>query len=254
MAIPNLIQCGGIGDNATDNAAALATFLDQASRAGIGFIPPGAFRYSSGFRIDWSIGQPTMAGGGMAGLRLYGSGPFSTCLCYTGDGDNAMSFIGAPGQGDALVLEGFQLLPPGGNQVSAIALFSNSRARLRDIWTYGGENGLWITNSFAVDINALKIVATEGDSGAIAFDGDNSANNTTIRGCSLFANAGPAISIPNATTVLIDGNDIEGNGAGWSINAQSGSVRGNHCERNNGGYSIGGGIAVAPTDNFIADA
>lgn len=237
MTIPNLIDCGGVGDDITDNTAngTVAAFIAAAQAAGVGYIPPGRFRHQ-GFYFT----QP---------VRIFGDGMFAAHLRLIGNPNNVFSFVLPPGPGNpgaySVILEDLDLLPAAATQLNAVGLFNTPRYVLNRVKVYGGQNGVWSANSFAGMIDQCVLTSISGS--AISYDNDWSANGASVTRNSIFG-CGSGVTVPNATVFALRDNDIEGNTGGqFSIVAQHGMIEGNHCE--GGGYNASGGITLG--SNFL---
>lgn len=125
-------EFGGVGDDSTDNTAALSAFRDEiVSRGIMGFIPKGIYRYTAS--PDWWV----------QGLNLEGDGSENTVLKYSGS-TNAMN-IATPSAGQgfkyAIKMKGFRV-DCGASALDGMDIANVAHSEFTDILTLNGSDGV----------------------------------------------------------------------------------------------------------------
>lgn len=159
-----LASYGGVGDDSTDNSAALLAAVTAADVAGGGevLMPRGTFRYSTGLTVP-------------AGVSLIGTGRASTILEYTGSGVAITSedIFGGEPYHNRSVLRGFTLRTPADEHASEVG---------------PGTHGLRLANGAFVTLDDLEILGFDTTGLHFVSTSGKAVLDISISGCHIYAN------------------------------------------------------------------
>jgi len=199
-----------------DVTAAIQAALDSALTASAPFAIQTKFR---GIRLHCPRGRYRMTAGvtGKAGTSIIGDGYESTIFIHEGTSGDVFSFTGVDGGSvDFVELEGFAVAQKQGTTHSsgyAIKIDGNSfgtTPRVRDVYTYGTHDGLYLDWCFPGTIVGVHCFAHAGNGFTTRFN----CTSTTFQNCYAGANSGSGFKIAGNYISLVgcasDSNSLDG--------------------------------------------
>lgn len=215
----NAFRYGATGDGATDDTAALQSWLDVAEQLGFGYLPSGNYKATSltltltGNRITQSV-------------LIHGDGPVNSRITK-GAGVATLFTVqsNAPTTTTAALMMVFRDIGFFGNAKSAKGFFLNACAQflLQNVLSSGHTVGFYLESSLVGIFR--DCVASDNNYGYQMLRGTiaTPCNDITIDGGRIVFNSTWGVDYNEGSRLRIEGNcDIEGNGT--AANANTGGI------------------------------
>lgn len=216
------------GTVAVDVTSAIQAALDTALTISAPMAIQTKFR---GLRLRFPRGRYRMTAGvtGRAGVSIIGDGYESTVFVHEGTSGHVFSFTGADnGNVDFLCLEGFSVAQKAGTTHTsgyAIKIEGNSfgtTPRIRDVYTYGTYEGLYMDWCFPSTIEGVHCFAHTGAGFTTGFD----CTSTTFQNCYAGANTGHGFKIAGHYISCINCASDSNGGDGYHVYYATGAATG----------------------------